>query len=400
MKAYTACLFDLYGTLVDIHTDESKPAFWNKVAAWYTEHGAAWTGKTLRSEYLRLCGEAEAKLLAEAPSGAHVEPDLQDVFAALYRLRGVDPDAGLIDETARVFRRASTTHLRAYAGARELLCGIREKKIPVILLSNAQSCFTRPELFYKLCMGICNVFYYGVFLAALAGLWRLLKSRAKDAGLLLPLFFLGLTLAHMLVEVSDRYHYSLIPILILVALELLFSGLMLKSSLFSRLISGTPIVVVSKGKLDQKALKKLRLTSEDLMESLRMAARSGIDVRIMIPCMPDHPFVYRTTLYNAGKLIDDGARIYIYENGFLHAKTLSVDGEVCTVGSANFDIRSFRLNFESNAFIYDKDVTADLDSHFISDIELSRPYTREDRDNISLYEKAAESISRLLTEIL
>lgn len=139
---------------------------------------------------------------------------------------------------------------------------------------------------------------------------------------------------------------------------------------------------------------------ESMMESLRMAARSGIDVRIMIPCMPDHPFVYRTTLYNAGKLIEDGARIYIYENGFLHAKTLSVDGEVCTVGSANFDIRSFRLNFESNAFIYDKDVTADLDSRFTGDIELSRPYTREDRDNISHYEKAAESISRLLTEIL
>lgn len=139
---------------------------------------------------------------------------------------------------------------------------------------------------------------------------------------------------------------------------------------------------------------------ESMMESLRMAARSGIDVRIMIPCMPDHPFVYRTTLYNAGRLINEGARIYIYENGFLHAKTLSVDGEVCTVGSANFDIRSFRLNFESNAFIYDRDVTADLDSRFMGDIELSRPYTKEDRDDISLYEKAAESISRLLTEIL
>ena len=62
-----------------------------------------------------------------------------------------------------------------------------------------------------------NVFYYGVFLAALVGLWRQLKSRTLNAGLLLPLFFLGLTLAHMLVEVSDRYHYSLIPILILFA---------------------------------------------------------------------------------------------------------------------------------------------------------------------------------------
>ena len=139
---------------------------------------------------------------------------------------------------------------------------------------------------------------------------------------------------------------------------------------------------------------------EPMMESLRMAARSGIDVRIMIPCMPDHPFVYKTTLYNAGRLIREGARIYIYENGFLHAKTLSVDGEVCTAGSTNFDIRSFRLNFESNAFIYDKDVTKDMDERFMKDIELSRPYTQEDRDNITGFEKAAESVSRLLTEIL
>ena len=139
---------------------------------------------------------------------------------------------------------------------------------------------------------------------------------------------------------------------------------------------------------------------EPMMESLRMAARSGIDVRIMIPCMPDHPFVYRTTLYNAGRLIKEGAKVYIYENGFLHAKTLSVDGEVCTAGSSNFDIRSFRLNFESNAFIYDRTVTEDLDARFMDDIGLSRPYTQEDRDSISNFEKASESISRLLTEIL
>ena len=139
---------------------------------------------------------------------------------------------------------------------------------------------------------------------------------------------------------------------------------------------------------------------EPMMESLRMAARSGIDVRIMIPCMPDHPFVYKTTLYNAGRLIKEGARIYIYENGFLHAKTLSVDGEVCTAGSCNFDIRSFRLNFESNAFIYDRDVTAKMDEGFMKDIELSRLYTQEDRDRISGIQRAAEKISRLLTEIL
>jgi len=139
---------------------------------------------------------------------------------------------------------------------------------------------------------------------------------------------------------------------------------------------------------------------EPMLESLRMAARSGIDVRIMIPCMPDHPFVYKTTLYNAGRLIREGAKIYIYENGFMHAKTLSIDGEVCTVGSANFDNRSFKLNFESNAFIYDRDVTEELDERFMADISLSRPYTQDDRDRISNFEKASESISRLLTEIL
>ena len=77
--------------------------------------------------------------------------------------------------------------------------------------------FTRSERFVKICMGVCNVFYYGVFLAGLAGLVRMFRSRALGAGLLLPLYFLGLTLAHMLVEVADRYHYSLIPILIIFA---------------------------------------------------------------------------------------------------------------------------------------------------------------------------------------
>ena len=77
--------------------------------------------------------------------------------------------------------------------------------------------FTRSEHFVKICMGVCNVFYYGVLLAGIAGLVRMFRAKTLGAGLLLPLYFLGLTLAHMLVEVSDRYHYSLIPILIIFA---------------------------------------------------------------------------------------------------------------------------------------------------------------------------------------
>ncbi|MCR5575735.1 MAG: glycosyltransferase family 39 protein, partial [Oscillospiraceae bacterium] len=77
--------------------------------------------------------------------------------------------------------------------------------------------FTRPEGFYKLCMGVCNVFYYGVFFAMLAGLRERFRSRRLGAWQLLPLFALGLTLAHMGVEVSNRYHYSIIPIFIVFA---------------------------------------------------------------------------------------------------------------------------------------------------------------------------------------
>ena len=53
MRSSSACFFDLYGTLVDIHTDESKPGFWKRIAAYYTDRGAAWTWQTLRREYRR-----------------------------------------------------------------------------------------------------------------------------------------------------------------------------------------------------------------------------------------------------------------------------------------------------------------------------------------------------------
>ena len=77
--------------------------------------------------------------------------------------------------------------------------------------------FTRPELFVKLGMVIGNVFYYGVLLLAIYGLCRMLRGRLRSSALLLPLYVIGLTLAHMLVEVANRYHYSIIPMIIIFA---------------------------------------------------------------------------------------------------------------------------------------------------------------------------------------
>ena len=146
MQQYKACFFDLYGTLVDIHTDETRPSFWKAVADFYTGHGAAYTGKELRGAFSVLCAEQEEHLRSAAGPEAEVELDLRLVFAALYQEKGVPAADALIRETAVFFRQRSTTHLRLYAGAKELLAALRENGIRVILLSNAQSCFTIPEL--------------------------------------------------------------------------------------------------------------------------------------------------------------------------------------------------------------------------------------------------------------
>lgn len=137
-----------------------------------------------------------------------------------------------------------------------------------------------------------------------------------------------------------------------------------------------------------------------MIESLKMAAQSGVDVKIMIPCMPDHPFVYWANYAYCGELIKSGARVFRYENGFLHAKTLVVDGEVSTVGSANFDVRSFRLNFEANAFVYDKDFAAKMEKTFEDDMKLSTEVTLEDYESRGLWIKIKEAVSVLLSDIL
>lgn len=135
-------------------------------------------------------------------------------------------------------------------------------------------------------------------------------------------------------------------------------------------------------------------------ESLKMAAQSGIDVRVMIPHMPDHMFVYWATYSYVGELLRSGGKVYIYDKGFLHAKTIVVDGEVASVGSANFDNRSFRLNFETNAFIFDKHFAGEMEDVFENDIKNGHELTMEEYSRRSLIIRIKEAFSRLLSDIL
>ncbi|MCY9805954.1 cardiolipin synthase [Lentilactobacillus senioris] len=142
------------------------------------------------------------------------------------------------------------------------------------------------------------------------------------------------------------------------------------------------------------------IPDDSVLDALRIAAKSGVDVRIMLPCMPDHAFVYRATQYYAHQLADEGVKIYYYQNGFLHAKTMVIDGEIASVGSANLDYRSFKLNFEINAFLYDEKLAAELTDIYQNDISFSELQTPEMFEQQSTWLKFKQTFSRLLSPIL
>ncbi len=137
-----------------------------------------------------------------------------------------------------------------------------------------------------------------------------------------------------------------------------------------------------------------------VFEAIKIAAASGVDVRIMIPCKPDHPFVYWATYWYCGGLLKYGVKVYIYEYGFLHAKTLVIDGTVASVGTANFDVRSFKLNFECNAIIYDTKTSQMLYDIFMDDLNYSMELTRELYLERGVLIRFKESVCRLLAPLL
>jgi len=142
------------------------------------------------------------------------------------------------------------------------------------------------------------------------------------------------------------------------------------------------------------------IPDESILLALRIAAKSGIDVRLMIPCKPDHPFVYWATYSYMGDLLDAGAKCYIYENGFLHAKGVTVDGLVCCYGTANMDIRSFELNFEVNAVIYDEKTTREMEDVFRRDMKKSKRITMAEYTKRSFIIRVKEQCFRLLSPLL
>jgi cardiolipin synthase len=131
-----------------------------------------------------------------------------------------------------------------------------------------------------------------------------------------------------------------------------------------------------------------------------VAALSGVDVKIMVPRIRDHPLVHWANLAYLGELVESGVKGYLFEGGFLHAKTIVVDGAIASVGSANWDIRSFELNFETNAMIYCRRVGREQEEAFMEDLRYCRQWTLVDHLSRSHWVKIKCSFSRVFSPLL
>jgi cardiolipin synthase A/B len=138
-----------------------------------------------------------------------------------------------------------------------------------------------------------------------------------------------------------------------------------------------------------------------LIESaLTMAALRGVDVRILLPKKSDSRLVTWASHSYYAPLLQAGARIFEYARGFVHAKTMVVDDWVATVGSANMDMRSFKLNFELNAFVFGPRLCQDMARQFTLDLQAAGEVTQERDKRMGLARRLVRGIARLLSPLL
>lgn len=139
--------------------------------------------------------------------------------------------------------------------------------------------------------------------------------------------------------------------------------------------SDTALIEQSICKAISLAKKEILITTpyyapgDTISNIIMIAALSGVKVRILIPGKSDSIFVNLANLSHVGSLLKAGVEVYMYQKGFVHAKTIVIDGEIAIVGTANMDQRSFELNFEINAIIYEKGIAQIVQEQFYEDLK-------------------------------
>lgn len=142
------------------------------------------------------------------------------------------------------------------------------------------------------------------------------------------------------------------------------------------------------------------IPDEDIFSALKIAALSGIDVRLLVPNRPDKRIVFHASRSYFPELLETGVKIYQYERGFMHSKIVIVDGELASIGTSNMDMRSFHLNFEVNAFLYRTTSTQELVREFINDLKYAKQLELKTFEQRHIGFRLLESTARLLSPLL
>ena len=140
---------------------------------------------------------------------------------------------------------------------------------------------------------------------------------------------------------------------------------------------------------------------EPIMKVLQNVALNGVDVRVMIPYRGDKgvlpPWASRSYIKEA---LEAGIRIYLYRKGYMHAKTMTIDDSLVTIGSTNIDFRGFEQDFEINAFMYDENLAVQQREIFLEDLKDAELIDPLDWDKRPFLHKAKESVARVFSQVL
>ncbi len=142
------------------------------------------------------------------------------------------------------------------------------------------------------------------------------------------------------------------------------------------------------------------IPDDSLLMALKTASMRGVKVTVLMMGVPDNLIPYWAAFSYFDELLRAGVKIYQYKAGFMHAKIVSIDGKISTIGTANFDIRSLKLNYEINTVFYQEKLTQGIDAQIKRDLEQSKEILLSDIKDASVFVRLRSSILRLMAGIL
>jgi cardiolipin synthase A/B len=142
------------------------------------------------------------------------------------------------------------------------------------------------------------------------------------------------------------------------------------------------------------------IPGDSILEALKIAALSGLSVKLLVPGVCDSKLVNAASKSYYEDLLCAGVEVYVYQKGFIHAKTLVADSNLSIIGTANMDYRSFELNFESNVLIYDRTFAEELRSVFYKDLEEAEKINKDEWCKRPAHVQLPERLARLFSHVL